>query len=365
MGAWGTGIYSNDTSSDVRDMAKEIYPFTGAEEGTRLILKEFPDTAYSDIPDSDYADFWFALADMQWKYGILTPDVKAKAIRLIDARVGIDEWEGSHTDVKKRIAVMDELKKRLNTPDPNGKIPKPKLKKPCHKPGDIVIIRTLPKEHEASDRWEISFWHEAYIYTDSVTRLLEEHPAEHYEAHGKFFAILCVGCTSVPHSPYLEDVFDEYSTYAVYDYIGDEPPTLDKLKTCGFLPHHLMYTEDNGLSVGTNGWTYRFYLYSHSFRLTKHSFEVSYERINCPDEAIRFCELLSWKNYLDEILLEVTLDGVFYNFFSEKVRLSHAGVKYDDLLSPQGANPPLRPSEELARMMREDLKRQMQNAELP
>ena len=41
MGSWGTALYSNDTSSDVRDICNEVYPLVGIEEGTKLILKEY------------------------------------------------------------------------------------------------------------------------------------------------------------------------------------------------------------------------------------------------------------------------------------------------------------------------------------
>ena len=111
MGSWGTALYSNDTSSDVRDMCNEVYPLVGIEEGTRLILKEYADIVNCDIVDNDYADFWFALADWQWKHGILTDEIKSKAISLLEAHTGIDEWEGS--DIKKRLAVMDKLLDQL------------------------------------------------------------------------------------------------------------------------------------------------------------------------------------------------------------------------------------------------------------
>ena len=43
MGSWGTALYSNDTSSDVRDMCNEVYSLVGIEKGTQLILEEYAD----------------------------------------------------------------------------------------------------------------------------------------------------------------------------------------------------------------------------------------------------------------------------------------------------------------------------------
>ena len=93
MGSWGPGLYSNDTSGDVRDICNEIYPLVGIEKGTELILEEYSEIVNSDIIDNDYADFWYALADWQWKHGILSDDIKQKTIELLEAHTGIEEWK--------------------------------------------------------------------------------------------------------------------------------------------------------------------------------------------------------------------------------------------------------------------------------
>jgi hypothetical protein len=79
MGSWGTGLYSNDTASDVRDICNEVYPLVGIEEGTRIIMKEYAEIIDDDTIDNDIASFWYALADWQWKHGILSDSVKNKA----------------------------------------------------------------------------------------------------------------------------------------------------------------------------------------------------------------------------------------------------------------------------------------------
>ena len=83
MGIWGTGIYSNDTAEDVRDICQEIFPFVSVEEGNRIIFQEFAELINSNLQDDDYASFWYALADWQWKHGILTEEIRIKAIGLL------------------------------------------------------------------------------------------------------------------------------------------------------------------------------------------------------------------------------------------------------------------------------------------
>ena len=164
MGSWDTALYSNDTSSDVRDMCNEVYPLVGIEKGTQLILEEYADIVNSDIIDNDYADFWFALADWQWKHGILSDEIKNKAISLLEAHTGIDEWEGA--DIKKRLAIMDKLLNQLKMPQPEIKIHKAKIAKPKHKLGDIIIVRTGLKENDLENWiWNIEDCAYNFIYS--------------------------------------------------------------------------------------------------------------------------------------------------------------------------------------------------------
>lgn len=60
MGAWGTGIFSNDTAADVRETYRELLG-EGREgaEATRALLEEYSD----ELDDFDTApDLWLGLA---------------------------------------------------------------------------------------------------------------------------------------------------------------------------------------------------------------------------------------------------------------------------------------------------------------
>lgn len=140
MGTWGVGLYSNDTASDVRDLCNDVYPLVGIENGTQLIFEEFSDTINADM-DNDYADFWFALADWQWKHGILTAEIRDNVISLLENHTGIEEWKesGSPSDVKKRIAVMEKLLSQLKSPQPEMKLPKPKIAKQNTNPAILSL----------------------------------------------------------------------------------------------------------------------------------------------------------------------------------------------------------------------------------
>lgn len=358
MGSWGAALYSNDTSSDVRDICNEVYPLVDIDEGTKLILKEYADIINSDIIDNDYADFWFALADWQWKHGILTDEIKCKTIALLEAHTGIDEWEGA--DIKKRLVVMDKLLDQLKTPQPKIKIPKAKIAKPKHKPGDIIIVRTCNKDYEYAETvYNIEVCEYPFVYLDKIADKLPKELCPPYEAYNKYIAILCVGTEKMQHSQYVSGIFDEHSVYAFYDYISDEKPTLDQLTACGFLPKYLRYASIEGNSIETIGWTYTFNLFAYSFRISKNGSEQSIEKTTLLSECKRFWDLFNKKNYLNTSSFNFELFDAFGDFFEEKVRLTLAGFNYDNLLDCNTQNPPLRSKEELSKFLMKEHKKIM------
>lgn len=172
MGTWGTGIYGNDTAEDVREFCNEIFPLVSVEEGNRIVFREFKDILEDDLIDDDYASFWYSLADWQWKHGILCEDIRMKTIQLLNDHAGIQDWEESarKSDVRKRKAVMDRLKFQLQNTMPPKKLPKAKLSKPKHKPGDIIIFRAKEKENDDELGWERSVGYIPFEYDSQYIR---------------------------------------------------------------------------------------------------------------------------------------------------------------------------------------------------
>ena len=348
MGSWGTALYSNDTSSDVRDICNEIYPFVSAEEGTAIILNEYREIVNSDEADCDSADFWFALADWQWNHGILSDTVKQKAISLLEAHAGIEEWQESRSaqDVKKRLAVMDKLLCQLKSAQPPVKMPKPKLAKAKHKPGDVIVFRTCSKSYEyAESVWNIGACVFADHYTEGVSEKLPKKLSPPYEAYDKYMAILCVGSIEEPYSKYLPDIKEVRSIYAYYDYLSECEPSLDDLKKCGFLPFNIRYVSDRFSPESKNAWTYTFAMFSQSFTKKLGGSEEIVNKLTAFDESERFYALLAQKSYDTEYVLMPGLYDAFDSIYDDKARLEKIGIKLDNLLDPDAKNPALRTPE--------------------
>ncbi len=364
MGAWGTGIYSDDTACDVKEMCQEIFPFVSVDEGNRIIFEQYAEIVNSTFIDNDYAAFWYALADWQWKHGILTEDIRSKAIALLEAHTGIDEWQesGSAKDVKKRIAVMDALKSQLESEMPPKKLPIKRLKKPQHKIGDIIVFKTFDFDDKRWEYcWRIIKMDIPYFYKDPALTQGSYTLDPAFDARNKYMAVLCVGTKKEPYSRYVPDLYNEYSVYAYYDYISSELPTLEALKKHGFLPScvekskkidsSMSILEMNDLPIIYLGWTYTFYL-ENNIRISKYSDLVDISKLNCPEESNRFHMLISNKNYSDISKGYFELERAFLPFWEEKLRLKRLGIQIDNLITPNIVNPELATPEVATRVMK-------------
>jgi len=124
MGAWSTGLYSNDYAQDLRRTVAAVarLPF---EPGRLLhFLCEAEPSVSNDNTDSDHTTFWLVVADQFVKRGINCPDVREKALAIIEdgadlaamAALGMDEKA-----VAKRGLMLGELQTRVSQPPESTK----------------------------------------------------------------------------------------------------------------------------------------------------------------------------------------------------------------------------------------------------
>ena len=365
MGIYGTGIYGCDIAEDVRDFCEDVFPLLGVDEGNRLLLKEFDDIISSDIVDNEYASFWYALADWQWKHGILSDAVKNKTAELLRSRAGIDEWlDDCPSDAQKRINVMDALLSRLESPMPEKKLKKAVLKRPKHKTGEIVIIRACGRDYKyAESVWALEYGSLSDIYAPEVAEKICERLDPPLEAYNKYIALLCVGTEKKPHSVYVDGYFDEFSVYAVYNYLSCEKPDLEALKKCGFLPTYVRYA--NPATNRTEGcrWDYKTTIEYESFRSGAMSYISSVEKLYSIEEAERFDSAIQKNGRSKETVLSIDINELFCEFFYEKERLDRAGIPFDDLQFDDVNGPLLLTSDEVDKKIREEMQNEMINSD--
>ncbi len=141
MGAWGTKLYQDDVSQDVKEQYKELLKKGKSnEEATRQILNEYK-LVLSDIDDGPL--FWFALAETQWSLGRLLPEVKEQALAWIDNGLDQARWEKDNPKkAPERKKILEDLRVKLNSPmPPMKKISQPKSYKCEWRIGDVYAYK--------------------------------------------------------------------------------------------------------------------------------------------------------------------------------------------------------------------------------
>jgi len=139
MGAWGAGLYQDDTALDVRDLWR-AYRRIGLHpaEASRRLLAE--------IGDDDSTVVWLALADCQWRTGQLQAAVRRQAMQIIRRGEDLERWEDDQ--VGKRRRTLDRLAQQLRSP-----MPKPRAVHPSHpcdwRAGEHLLWRTVDR------RWAV------------------------------------------------------------------------------------------------------------------------------------------------------------------------------------------------------------------
>jgi len=121
-GAWGTAIFSNDTSQDVREEFRDLIGdgFNADEATTRLV-----DSYRPEDPDVA-ADFWLGLALVQHQLGRLTERALDAALAIIESGHDPGRWTGK--DQLRRAGALEKARHTLNTPQPSPRRVKPRVR---------------------------------------------------------------------------------------------------------------------------------------------------------------------------------------------------------------------------------------------
>ena len=171
MGTWGSELYQNDTSLDVKDEFEELYSAgKTAQDITDKLIEDYR-SIMGDFDEEPL--FWLALADTQWNWGVLTPLVKDKALIWIDKSSDMFNRQTIDMSAKPKKKALDELKTKLLSPQPPVKKPVKKRIYRCKwKFGDVFAYQLesdLAKERGLYGRYFLiqkvdeGVWHPGHI----------------------------------------------------------------------------------------------------------------------------------------------------------------------------------------------------------
>jgi hypothetical protein len=143
MGAWGTGISSNDTFADIYGQFIDLYnEGLSVPEITKRLIDENQETI--NLPE-DATNFWFAIANGQWDCKALDNDILTKVDQIIQTGEDLRVWkelDASPADLKAREKVLIKFLSKLKTEkDKPRKRTKKKLFDSIFKKGDCLVYK--------------------------------------------------------------------------------------------------------------------------------------------------------------------------------------------------------------------------------
>lgn len=143
MGAWGTGISSNDTYTDIYEQFVDLYnDGLSVSEITKRLIDENQETI--NIAE-DAPNFWFAIANAQWECKALDQEIFLKVEHLIKSGEDIRIWkelDATPADLKTREKVLSKFLSKLQTEkDKPRKWTKKKLYNSIFKKGDCLVYK--------------------------------------------------------------------------------------------------------------------------------------------------------------------------------------------------------------------------------
>ena len=117
MGAWGTDLFSDDYACDIREGYKDrLRRGKTNAEAVQDILSQNSDVMGTE----DEPVLWYALADIQWEYGRLLPEVKERALYFLNGEQEDDRWKTPKLMEQHKRALI-KLKEKLLSPQPSEK----------------------------------------------------------------------------------------------------------------------------------------------------------------------------------------------------------------------------------------------------
>lgn len=140
MGTWGTGIFSDDTAADIRaDWRDAIREGLSVEAATARVVERY---AEAQRDQDEGPVFWFALAAAQHESGRLLPEVRDRALALIETGGDVARFAVEDPALgRRRSQALERLATALRGPGrPPSRLTHPKPRLSSLVVGDVVQV---------------------------------------------------------------------------------------------------------------------------------------------------------------------------------------------------------------------------------
>lgn len=112
MGTWGTDVFDDDISMDIKaEFDNAIAEGMSLKQATKQILVSFSDV----LNDEEEGPLvYIVLAALQIRQGTVIRKIKQEALKIISAGQGLERWEEAGEELfNKRKCVLNDLKSML------------------------------------------------------------------------------------------------------------------------------------------------------------------------------------------------------------------------------------------------------------
>lgn len=160
MGTWSASVTANDTAADLRSEYNAAFFYNDIPAALEKIERYVRKNICDESDEEEWCNYVYSLADFMWKKGILTEEVKARVLSMIDSGYGLDIWkEVSENALNARKKALEKFRAQITSPQP----PKKKIKVDAHlenifNDGDIIAFRlqTAGKRYAAQSERPMS-----------------------------------------------------------------------------------------------------------------------------------------------------------------------------------------------------------------
>lgn len=209
MGAWSTSITGSDTARDLISEYSAVFFKYGVEEAVQRIDHYVRMHICDETDEEEWCDYFYSLADFMWKKGVLTEEIRQRAIRMIDSGFGLGLWaeEGPKT-LASRQKKLAEFREKLLSPMPPRKKIRPNVyTEPIFEEGDVIAIRLQTAGKP---------------YTENRHKSMTEE--EFHRMDGKYVLLQLIRCRASWSSRIVPEVKDYWAHFRLFDGVYDEVP---------------------------------------------------------------------------------------------------------------------------------------------
>lgn len=114
MGTWSASITGNDTALDMIEEYKVAFSYFDVSTGLQK-LDQFVRSNFDESDEDEWCAYFYSLADFMWKNGILTDEIRDKALHMVDSDFGMETWREAGSE-KQRRKELAKFREKITSP---------------------------------------------------------------------------------------------------------------------------------------------------------------------------------------------------------------------------------------------------------